>query len=68
MLPNLSLQCDKLNDAFEKFVTAISDTIEKRAPLTRLSRKQAKLAKSLGLQKAFSLLSKERTQCFAAIS
>ena len=45
VLSNFSFQRDKFNDVFEMFVTAISDTTEKHAPLTRLSRKQARLAK-----------------------
>ena len=42
VLSNFPFQRDKFNDVFEMFVTAISDTIEKHAPLTRLSSKQAK--------------------------
>ena len=45
VLSNFPFQRDKLNDVFEMFVTAIFDTIEKHAPQTRLSRKQARLAK-----------------------
>ena len=69
VLSNFPIQRDEFNDVFEMFVTAISDTIEKYAPLTRLSGKQARLCKeALDYKKASLLQSKKRTQCFAAIS
>ena len=43
--PKCNLEEETPNDVFHKFVAVISDTIEKHAPLTCLSRKQARLAK-----------------------
>ena len=62
VLFSFPFQRDKFNDVFEMFVTAISDTIEKHAPLSRLSRKQARLAKKPWITKGiFTSLKRKNT-------
>ena len=65
-LRNFPFQRDKFNDVFEIFVTAISDTIEKHAPLTRLSRKQARLAKKPWITKGIFISVKRKNSMFCS--
>ena len=64
VLSNFPLLRDKFNDVFEMFVTAISDTIEKHAPLTRLSRKQARLVKKPWITKDIFTSVKRKNSMF----
>ena len=64
VLSNFPFQRDKFNDVFEMFVRAISDTIEKHAPLMRLSREQARLAKKPWITKGIFASVKRKNSMF----
>ena len=64
VLSNFPFQRDKFNYVFEMLVTAISDTIEKHAPLTRLSREQARLAKKFWITKGIFTSVKRKNSMF----
>ena len=64
VLSNFPFQRDRSNDVFEMFVTAISDTIEKHAPLTSLSRKQARLARKPWITKGIFTSIKRKNSMF----
>ena len=64
ILPNFPFHRENFNDVFDKFVAAISGTIEKHAPLT--CRKQARLAKKPWITKGMFTSIKKKNSIFAA--